>query len=140
MSLRLGIGGGWVPEGPIRVSVRSGVVSDEDSACTTVFTIGVEGAPICNRAKYRPTRSSLCSDINRIYLDVLAGQSFGEGVSGPLLLSSSSLVLHPEKHQGQDRSAKHDGEQNPQDDIALHVHSLTKRVLLKLCFSGSVAH
>jgi len=128
MSLRLWAEGGGVPEGPVRVTVWSGVVSDEDLARMTEFAIGVEGPPIRNRAKYHPACPSLGSDINRIDLDVFAGQSCGEGVSSSLLLSGSSLPLHPEKYQGQDRYGKHDGEQNPQNDIARHVDSPEKDV------------
>lgn len=113
MSLRLGVGVGGVPEGPISIVLWSWVVPDKHHSIWTVVANGEEGARVCHFTSNYAIKFILGPDVTSVNLDVLAGQCLGKRLFGPCLLRGGSSS-HPEDGQGEDASAKHDGEQNSQ--------------------------
>lgn len=120
--MRLGVGGGGVPERPVGVVILPWIEPDEYlAAWWAVLAISEKSPHVDDLAEDRATDSLLGRDIGGVNLDVLGGEGLRKSPFGLLVSSSNSFPSHPENEQSQDESPKHNGDngEHSQDDIVV---------------------
>ncbi len=96
--MRLGVGGGGVPERPVGVVILPWIEPDEYlAAWWAVLAISEKSPHVDDLAEDRATDSLLGRDVGSVNLEAFAGQGCRESVSGFLVLIGNSFPSHPEK-------------------------------------------
>lgn len=98
--MRLRVGRGRVPEGPVGVVILSRIEPHQYRSVCSEFTLRVKGSTVNDLAENRAAVTLFGRDISGVNLDVLGGEGLRKSPFGLLLPSSNSFPSHPEKHQG----------------------------------------